>query len=218
MVDDVRKVDLRVDTLDVPAQDMITKDSVTVRVNAVVYFFVQDAVLSVTKVENSTASTSLLASTTLRSCVGDCELDEILSRREHINNKVRRILDEATDVWGIKVTAVEIKDVSVPPHMQRSMASQAEAERDRRAKVISAEGEFQASLMLTEAAEKLAENPATIQLRYLQTLNQISIENNQTVVFPLPTEMISGMGGNGSSQQMGNMMKNMLAMEGSAIP
>lgn len=192
-VDDFRKVDLRITTIDVPTQEMMTKDSVTVRVNAVIYFYVADAVKSVIMVDDHFQSTSLLAATTLRSAVGDSELDEILQQREAINAKIRSVLDMATDTWGVKVTAVEVRDVILPPNMQRSMASQAESERERRAKLISAEGELQASKMMLQAANKMTQNPATMQLRYLHTLNQISVEKNETIVFPFPVEMMANM-------------------------
>jgi len=192
-VDEIRRVDLRIRTMDVPTQEMMTKDSVTVRVNAVIYFYVSDAIKSVIMVDNHNQSTALLAATTLRSAVGDSELDEILQQRDSINNKIRSVLDEATDTWGVKVTAVEVRDVILPQKMQRSMASQAEAERERRAKLISAEGEMQAAQMLLTAANKMTENPATMQLRYLHTLNQISVEQNETVVFPLPVELMSNL-------------------------
>jgi len=188
-VDNWRTVDMRILTLDVPSQDMMTKDSVTCRVNAVCYFYVADAIKSVTCVENHIASTALLAQTTLRSVIGDSELDDLLQKRDVINGKLRRILDERTDDWGIKVVAVEVKDVTLPQSMQRAMGSQAEAERERRAKVISADGEFQASSHLLEAANNMTKNPATIQLRYLQTLSQISQEKPSTIIFPLPLAM-----------------------------
>lgn len=192
-VDDIRKVDLRICTIDVPAQEMMTKDSVTVHVNAVVYFYVKDAIKSVIMVDDHWHSTSMLAATTLRSAVGDSELDEILQQRESINAKIRAVLDKVTDTWGVKVTAVEVRDVILPQNMQRSMASQAESERERRAKLISAEGELQASQMLLAAANKMTQNPATMQLRYLQTLNQISVEQNHTKVFPLPVELMQNL-------------------------
>jgi len=185
-VDDWRTVDMRILTLDVPPQNMMTKDSVTCHVNAVVYFYVADAIKAVTCVENHMASTALLAQTSLRSVIGDSELDELLTKRETINRKLTKILDEGTDDWGIKVVTVEISDVTLPTQMQRAMGSQAEAERERRAKVISAEGELQASTHLLEAANNMTQNSATIQLRYLQTLTQISQEKPSTIIFPLP--------------------------------
>jgi len=189
-VDKWQTVDLRVRTIDVPSQEMITKDSVTVVVNAVVYFYVRDAILTVLSVKNHLHATGYLAQTTLRSVIGESELDELLQKRDLINSKITRILDEATDPWGIKITALEIKDILLPRNMQRAMGSQAEAERERRAKVISAEGELQASRSLLNAAQQMTQNPATMQLRYLQTLTSISQEHNQTVVFPFPVELI----------------------------
>jgi len=190
-VDTWRVVDLRVMTIDVTSQEMITKDSVTCVVNGVVYFHVRDAVLAVLSVQDHRMATALLAQTTLRSVVGESELDELLQKRDLVNEKITRILDEATDAWGIKVTNVEIKDVTLPQDMQRAMGSQAEAERERRAKIISAEGELQASRSLLKAANHMTQNPATMQLRYLQTLTQISQEHNNTYVFPLPMEAIT---------------------------
>jgi len=189
-VDTWHVVDLRVMTIDVPSQEMITKDSVTCVVNAVVYFHVRDAILTVLSVKDHYQATGYLAQTTLRSVIGESELDEILQKRELVNGKITQILDEATDPWGIKVTSVEIKDVHLPKNMQRAMGSQAEAERERRAKVISAEGELQASRSLLKAATQMTQNPATMQLRYLQTLTQISQEKNNTIVFPIPIELL----------------------------
>jgi len=189
-VDTWHIVDLRVMTIDVPSQEMITKDSVTCLVNAVVYFHVRDPVTTVLSVANHRQATGYLAQTTLRSVIGESELDELLQKRDLLNGKITRILDEATDPWGIKVTTVEIKDVTLPKNMQRAMGSQAEAERERRAKVISAEGELQASRSLLKAATQMTQNGATMQLRYLQTLTQISQEQNNTIVFPLPIELI----------------------------
>lgn len=189
-VDLPRRIDMRIKTIDVPTQEMMTKDSVTVKVNAVVYYRINDAIKVVTMVENYCRATSLLAQTTLRAVVGECELDELLQNREKISSKLNSILDEATDVWGIKVRNVEVKDVLLPKNMQRAMASQAEAERERRAKIISAEGEHQASKTLLEAANEMTKNHATLQLRYLQTLTQISVEKNSTIVFPLPMELM----------------------------
>jgi regulator of protease activity HflC (stomatin/prohibitin superfamily) len=193
-VDDVRTVDLRVQSLDVEPQDMITKDSVTAYIDAVVYFFVDDACKAITVIEKFKFATGLIGATTLRSIVGESELDELVQTRETITRRLKMILDRETDRWGVKITMVEIRDIRLPENMQRSMAFQAEAERDRRAQVISAEGEKQAATMLTQAAANLSENPASVQLRYLQTINQISIENNETIVFPLPVEMLRGMG------------------------
>jgi regulator of protease activity HflC (stomatin/prohibitin superfamily) len=190
-LDTYRKVDLRVMTIDVPSQEMMTKDSVTVTVNGVVYFYVADPLKSVLCAENYRLATTLLAQTTLRSVVGESELDELLQKRETINDRMTRILDEGTDPWGVKVTTVEVKDVQVPRNMQRAMGSQAEAERERRAKVISAEGELQASNSLLRAANNMTQNNATMQLRYLQTLTSISQEHNSTIVFPLPISLLS---------------------------
>lgn len=187
-IDKMVKVPLRTVVMDVPPQDVITKDNVSVKVNAVVYFRVVAPDKAIVEVENYLYATSQLAQTTLRSVLGEAELDELLSQREYLNHKLQKIIDEQTDPWGIKVSAVEIKHVDLPQEMQRAMARQAEAERERRAKIINAEGEFQASTRLKEAAEILAKNPITIQLRYLQTLSEISTENASTVVFPIPIE------------------------------
>ena len=187
-IDKMVKVPLRTVVMDVPPQDVITKDNVSVKVNAVVYFRVVVPDKAIVEVENYLYATSQLAQTTLRSVLGEAELDELLSQREYLNHKLQKIIDEQTDPWGIKVSAVEIKHVDLPQEMQRAMARQAEAERERRAKIINAEGEFQASTRLKEAAEILAQNPITIQLRYLQTLSEISTENASTVVFPIPIE------------------------------
>jgi len=187
-IDKMVRVPLRTVVMDVPPQDVITKDNVSVKVNAVVYFRVVAPDKAIVEVENYLYATSQLAQTTLRSVLGEAELDELLSQREYLNHKLQKIIDEQTDPWGIKVSAVEIKHVDLPQEMQRAMARQAEAERERRAKIINAEGEFQASTRLKEAAEILAKNPITIQLRYLQTLSEISTENASTVVFPIPIE------------------------------
>jgi regulator of protease activity HflC (stomatin/prohibitin superfamily) len=178
-------------TLDVPAQDIITRDNVSVKVNAVCYFRVVDANRALREVENYLYATSQLAQTTLRSVVGQFELDEILSERERVNAKLQVILDQDTEPWGIKVTKVEVKQVDIPETMQRAIARQAEAERERRAKVIHAAGEFEASQKLAEAASVLETQPAAIQLRYLQTLTEIGVEKNTTVVFPLPIDIIN---------------------------
>lgn len=188
-IDRMVKVDLRVVTMDVPSQEVITKDNVTVRVNAVVYFNVMNPVDAVIKVTNHFLSTSLIAQTTLRNVVGRYELDEILAEREKISDALQKIIDEQTDSWGIKVTIVEIKDIELPEAMKRSMAGQAEAERERRAKIIAAEGELQASQKLQEAAAVLERSPSAIQLRYLQTLVEIASENSSTVVFPVPLDI-----------------------------
>jgi len=188
-IDKLIKISLRVVVMDVPPQDVITKDNVSVKVNAVVYFRVMDPVKSVVEVENYFSATSQLAQTTLRAVCGERELDELLAQREKINEQLQGILDKQTDPWGIKVSTVEIKHIDLPEDMQRSMAKQAEAERERRAKIIAAEGEFQASQKLAEASEVMSKHPMTIQLRYLQTLAEISTENSSTVVFPIPLEM-----------------------------
>lgn len=190
-IDRVVKIDLRTFTIDVSKQEVITKDNIPVMVDAVVYFNVFDPTLSVIKVANYTQSTTLLGQTILRSILGQHDLDEILSKRAALNELLRELLDKDTDPWGIKVTAVEIKSIEIPDSMKRAMAKQAEAERERRAKVISAEGEFQASQRLAEAAGVLSTQPAAIQLRYMQTLTEIAVEKNSTIIFPLPIDLIS---------------------------
>lgn len=185
------KVDLRVVTLDVPSQEAITKDNVTVRINAVAYFRVLDPVKAVVEVENYLKATSQIAQTTLRNVIGQVELDELLAEREAINHRLQQIIDEATEPWGIKVSIVEVKDVELPDVMKRAMARQAEAEREKRAKIIHAEGELQAARQLAEAARTMSEQPAALQLRYLQTLTEIAVENNSTIVFPVPVDLIS---------------------------
>jgi regulator of protease activity HflC (stomatin/prohibitin superfamily) len=185
------RISLRVETLDVPPQDVITRDNVSAKVNAVCYFRVVDANLAVSQVQNYLYATSQLAQTNLRSVVGQFELDEILSERERVNAKLQVILDQDTEPWGIKVTKVEVKQVDIPENMQRAIARQAEAERERRAKVIHADGEFEASAKLAEAAAALQKEPASIQLRYLQTLTEIGVEKNTTVIFPLPIDIIT---------------------------
>jgi regulator of protease activity HflC (stomatin/prohibitin superfamily) len=185
------KVDLRVVTMDVPAQEIITHDNVTVRVNAVVYFRVTDPEAAVIKVLDHMRATSLISQTTLRNVIGQSELDEVLAEREKLNQKLQTIIDEATEPWGVKVSIVEIKDVELAESMRRSMAAQAEAERERRAKIIHAEGEFQASAKLAEAAHMLSAEPTAIQLRYLQTLTEIASEKNSTVIFPVPIDLIA---------------------------
>jgi len=189
-VDKLVKVDLRVVTLDIPTQDVITRDNVSVKINAVVYFRVMAPEKAIIEVDNFLYATSQLAQTTLRSVAGTCELDELLADREKINGKLQGLLDEDTDAWGIKVSKVELKHIDLPEVMQRAMAKQAEAERERRAKVIAADGELQASAKLTEASKIMGESPITIQLRYLQTLTEVSAENSSTVVFPIPIEML----------------------------
>ncbi|RJQ36602.1 MAG: slipin family protein [Dehalococcoidia bacterium] len=189
-VDRMVRVDLRVVTLDVPSQEVITKDNVTVRVNAVVYFRVVDPEASVVRVLNHVTATSQISQTTLRNVLGQSELDELLAQREKLNQMLQKIIDEHTDPWGIKVSTVEVKDVELPEGMRRSMAAQAEAERERRAKIIHADGEFQASARLTEAGKIIASEPVTLQLRYLQTLTEIASEKNSTIIFPLPMDLI----------------------------
>ena len=184
------KVDLRIVTLDVPKQDTMTKDNVPVAVDAVVYFQVVDAAAAIVKVESFVRATAMIAQTNLRSTIGQSELDDVLARREEINAKLQHQLDEQTEPWGIKVNIVEIRDVLLPESMRRAMARQAEVERDRRAKIISAEGEFQAAARLLEAADTMSQNPLTIQLRYLQTVSEIATENSSTTIFPLPMDLI----------------------------
>jgi len=190
VIDKMVRVSLRTVVLDVPSQDVITKDNVSIKVNAVVYFRVIDPMKSVIDVENYLYATSQLSQTTLRSVLGQAELDELLSHREKINERLQEILDTHTEPWGIKVSNVEVKNVDLPQEMQRAIARQAEAERERRAKVISAEGEFQASTRLAEASDILSKNPMSLQLRYLQTLLEISADKNSTIVFPLPIELM----------------------------
>lgn len=189
-IEKIVKVSLRVITMDVPPQDVITKDNVSVKVNAVVYFRVVEPVKAIIQVENYLYATSQLAQTTLRSILGQVELDELLAERDTLNLKLQEVLDKQTDAWGIKVTMVEVKYVDLPESMQRAMARQAEAERDRRAKVINAEGEFQASAKLTEASNIMSENPMSLQLRFLQTLVEIASDKSSTVLLPLPMDLI----------------------------
>ena len=188
-LDRIQKVSLRTVTMDVPSQDVITRDNVSVKVNAVIYFRVMDPVKAVIEVENYMYATSQLAQTTLRSVCGQAELDELLSERENINSQLQEILDTHTDPWGIKVSTVEVKHIDLPQEMQRAMAKQAEAERERRAKVINAEGEFQAADKLAAAATIIGDHPMALQLRYLQTLREISAENNSTTLFPIPIDL-----------------------------
>jgi len=190
-IDRVVKVDLRTITMDVPAQEIITRDNVPVKVNAVVYFRVMEPQRAIIEVENFIAATSQISQTTLRSVLGESELDELLSEREKINLTLQTIIDKHTDPWGIKVSTVEVKDVELPQDMKRAMAKQAEAERERRAKIIAAEGEFQASVKLAEAASIMAKEPITIQLRYLQTLTEVASENNSTTLFPIPIDLFT---------------------------
>lgn len=194
IIDKMVKVSLRVVTLDIPSQDIITKDNVSVKVNAVLYFRVVDPQKAIVEVEDYLFATGQLAQTTLRSILGQVELDELLANRDEINDKMQKIVDEQTDAWGIKVSLVELKHVDLPTEMQRAMAKQAEAERDRRAKIIHAEGEFQASEKLAAAAEIIGRQPAALQLRYLQTLTEVAAENNSTLVFPIPIEFLKAFG------------------------
>ena len=190
-IDQMVRVDLRTVTLNVPPQEVISKDNVTVRVNAVAYFRVIDPNRAVTEVENFLLATTQIAQTTLRSVLGKAELDALLAERERLNVELQRIIDEQTEPWGVKVTTVEVKDVELPTDMQRAIARQAEAERERRAKVIAADGEFQAAEKLSQAAVIISRNPATLQLRYLQTLLDLGVTQNSTIVFPLPIDMLS---------------------------
>ena len=190
-IESLTRISMRIETLDVPPQDIITRDNVSVKVNAVCYFRVVDANLAVSQVQNYTYATSQLAQTTIRSVVGQFELDEILSQRDKVNAKLQVILDTQTEPWGIKVTNVEVKQVDIPEQMQRAIAKQAEAERERRAKVIHADGEYEASQKLADAAKVLETQPSSIQLRYLQTLTEIGVEKNTTIVFPLPIDIIN---------------------------
>jgi regulator of protease activity HflC (stomatin/prohibitin superfamily) len=194
-------VDLRVITLDVPTQEAITRDNVTVRVSAVVYFKVVEPESAVVKVLDYIRATSLIAQTTLRSVLGQVELDELLSQRDKVNQELQRIIDEQTEAWGIKVSAVEVRDVELPQAMQRAMARQAEAEREKRAKVIHAEGEFEASERLAEAAAIISSQSAGLQLRYLQTLTEIATERSSTIIFPLPLDILRGFTGSHDEEQ-----------------
>jgi regulator of protease activity HflC (stomatin/prohibitin superfamily) len=190
IVDRMVRIDLRTVTLTVPPQEVISRDNVTVRVNAVAYFRVIDPNRAVTEVENFLLATSQIAQTTLRSVLGKAELDALLSERERLNTELQQIIDEQTEPWGVKVSTVEVKDVELPADMQRAIARQAEAERERRAKIIAADGEFQAAEKLSQAANIISQNPATLQLRYLQTLLDIGVNQNSTIVFPLPLDMV----------------------------
>ncbi len=202
-VDRMVKVDLRVVTLDVPSQDIITKDNVTVRVNAVIYFRVVDPEASVVKILDHVRATSQISQTTLRNVLGQSELDELLTQREKLNQMLQTIIDEHTDPWGVKVSTVEIKEVELAETMRRSMAAQAEAERERRAKIIHADGEFQASEKLAQAGAIIAREPVTLQLRYLQTLTEIATERNSTLIFPLPIDLIRMFMERGAGGQQG---------------
>jgi regulator of protease activity HflC (stomatin/prohibitin superfamily) len=190
VIDKMVKVSLRTLVMDVPPQDVITRDNVTVKVNAVIYFRVVDPARSVVEVEDFLFATSQLSQTTLRSVLGEAELDHLLSEREKLNQQLQTIIDRQTDPWGIKVIAVEVKDVGLPEEMRRAMAKQAEAERERRAKVIAADGEFQASQRLSDAAKVIELHPVALQLRYLQTLVEVATENNSTTIFPIPMDLL----------------------------
>ena len=201
LIDRMVKVDLRTVTLNVPPQEVITRDNVPSRVNAVAYFRVVDSNRAIVDVENYLIATSQIAQTALRSVLGKAELDQLLSERERLNEELQQIIDESTEPWGVKVTAVEIKDVEIPEQMQRAMARQAEAERERRAKIINSEGELQAAQKLTDAADIISTNPASLQLRYLQTLLEIGSNQNTTVVFPLPMDVLEPFIGKGSAER-----------------
>lgn len=191
IIDKMVKVSLRVVTMDVPEQDIITKDNVTVRVNAVVYFRVMDPVKAIIAVEDYLYATSMISQTTLRAVLGQAELDTLLSERDKVNEQLQIIIDEDTEPWGIKVTKVEVKNVDLPQEMQRAIAKQAEAERERRAKIIHAEGELQAATKLRQAADEISKQPSAMQLRFLQTLTEIATEKNSTIVFPVPIDILS---------------------------
>ena len=193
VIDQMMKVDMRVVTLDVPTQETITKDNVTVKVNAVCYFRVMDPIAAVVNVSNYLLATQQIAQTTLRSVLGQSELDDLLAQRDKINLRLQQIIDDQTEPWGIKVSVVEVKDLELPESMKRSMARQAEAEREKRAKIIHAQGELRAAQELSEAAQLMSQADGALQLRYLQTLNEIAAENNSTIVFPLPLELFQGM-------------------------
>jgi|SRR3990172_275320 len=193
LIDRMVKVDLRVITLDVPSQEAITKDNVTVKVNAVLFFRVIDPSAAVVQVEDYRRATWNIAQTTLRNVLGQSTLDELLSNREKINTRLQQIIDETTEPWGVKVSIVEVKDVELPQTMQRAMAKQAEAEREKRAKIVHAEGELDAAAKLTEAADLMSKHPVSVQLRYLQTLNEISVEKNSTIIFPVPIDILQAL-------------------------
>ncbi len=190
IIDKLVKVSLRTVTMDVPAQDIITKDNISVKVNAVVYFRVVDPTRAITEVVDFDYATSQMSQTTLRSVLGQSQLDDLLAKRDELNAELQKIIDDQTEPWGIKVTTVEVKNVDLPPEMQRAIAKQAEAERDRRAKVIHAEGEFQASQKLADAAEIIGTQPMALQLRFLQTLTEVATEKNSTIVFPIPIDIL----------------------------
>ena len=203
-IERMQRIDLRTVTLEIPAQEVITRDNVTVRVNAVAYFRVVDPNAAIVNVTDYNRATSQIAQTTLRSVLGQFNLDDLLSERETINERLQQIIDEQTEPWGVKVSIVEVKDIELPQSMQRAMAQQAEAEREKRAKIIRAEGEFQSSQQLSNAAAVIAENPIALQLRYLQTVSEIGTENSTSIVFPIPIDMLNGLiggftgNGNGS--------------------
>jgi regulator of protease activity HflC (stomatin/prohibitin superfamily) len=203
LIDRMVRVDLRTITLDIPPQDLITRDNVPAKVDAVTYFRIVDPVRSVVEVERYRAATSQIAQTTLRSVLGKAELDMLISERERQNESLQQIIDEQTDPWGVKVTTVEIKDVEIPSGMQRAMAQQAQAERERRAKIINAEGEFQAAERLFDAAEIISGNPAALQLRYLQTLLEVSSNQSSTIVLPVPTDLLRPLLEAGDGQSAG---------------
>jgi regulator of protease activity HflC (stomatin/prohibitin superfamily) len=189
LVDELMRVSMRTITMDVPPQDVITRDNISVKVNAVLYFRVVDPIAAITQVEDYLYATGQFAQTTIRSVCGEVELDDLLSQREEINLRIQTIVDKQTDPWGIKVNAVELKHIDLPQEMQRAMAKQAEAERERRARIIKAEGEYQSAQKLTDAADIMSTNPQTLQLRYLDTLRDISVEHNSTILFPIPLEL-----------------------------
>ncbi|MBI5213045.1 MAG: slipin family protein [Nitrospirae bacterium] len=190
VIDKLVKVSLRTITMDVPPQDIITRDNITVKVNAVVYFRPMEPIKAITEVEDFYYATSQIAQTTLRSILGQSQLDDLLAKRDELNAELQKVIDTQTEPWGVKVTAVEVKNVDLPTEMMRAIAKQAEAERERRAKIIHAEGEFQASQKLADAAKIISSEPATLQLRYLQTLTEIATEKNSTIIFPLPIEIL----------------------------
>ena len=212
------KVDLRTVTMDVPAQEVITRDNVTIKVNAVAYFRVMDPQAAVVNVADFIRATSQIAQTTLRSILGQSTLDDLLAERDKINQQLQMIIDEQTEPWGVKISVVEVKDVELPQSMQRAMARQAEAEREKRAKIIHAEGEFQASQQLAAAAAVIDQNPVAIQLRYLQTLTEIGTEKNTTVVFPLPMELLGGLLGGASDRPRSTPPQTPPAKPGKADP
>lgn len=192
-IERMQRIDLRTVTLDIPSQEVITRDNVTVRVNAVAYFRVVDPNAAIVNVTDYNRATSQIAQTTLRSVLGQSSLDDLLAEREKINERLQQIIDEQTEPWGVKVSIVEVKDIELPQSMQRAMAQQAEAERDKRAKIIRAEGEFLASQQLADAANVISENPIALQLRYLQTVSEIGTENSTSIVFPIPIDMLNGL-------------------------